>query len=128
VHDFGSILAFIENNFLGPTAIGGINSTSDSGGGYSGTGYWFADYYYPEQFGTPGLPLGDFFGLYSSSENYSSGGYSTYCSQNPTACPRSFDAIQCVVPNNYNGNPCPGYFTSYTGPVEDPDNDVIDDD
>jgi phospholipase C len=131
VHDFGSILAFIEDNFHLP--VGGINSTSDSGGGYAGTGYLFADAYYPEGQVTSGpyLPLGDFFGLYQYSENYSS--YSNYCQTN--ACPRPFDAIQCVVPTNppssYSGNAsnfCPGYFTGYTGPVEDPDNDVIDND
>ena len=50
VHDFGSILAFIENNFLGQNGIGGINSASDNdgSGGYSGSGYLFADAYYPE--------------------------------------------------------------------------------
>lgn len=37
VHDFGSILAFIEWNFLGPAGIGTI-----------GQGYRFADYYAPE--------------------------------------------------------------------------------
>jgi len=125
VHDFGSILAFIENNFLGLTGIGTINSTTDSGNGYSGTGYPFADAYYPEGqvSGGPYLPLGDFFGLWWNSEN-------SVCTQQGTndGCPRSFDAIQCVFPTNYNGDPCPGYFTSYTGPVEDPDNDVIDDD
>ncbi len=121
VHDFGSILAFIENNFN--LLIGGINDTSDSGGGYSGTGYWFADYYYPEQFGTPGLPLGDFFNLWWNSEN------SVCPQQSPNdGCPKSFEQIQCVIPNGRDSNFCPGYFTSYTGPVEDPDNDVIDND
>ena len=130
VHDFGSILAFIENNFgLG---VGNINSTTDSGNGYSGTGYPFADAYYPESqvAGGPYLPLGDFFGLWWNSEN-------SVCPQQGTndGCPRSFDQIQCVVPtdppSSYSGtatNFCSGYFANYSGPVEDPDNDVIDND
>jgi len=126
VHDFGSILAFIENNFFGLSGIGTINSTTDSGNGQSGTGYPFADAYYPEGQvnGGPYLPLGDFFGLYSNSENYSS--YSNYC-QTSGNCPRSFETIQCVIPNG-GSNTCPDYFIYYTGPYEDPDNDVIDND
>jgi len=134
VHDFGSILAFIENNFgLG---MGCINGSQDRLGNpcnnSAATGYPFADYYFPEGQvkGGPYLPLGDFFGLWWNSEN------SVCLQQNPNdGCPRSFDAIQCVVPtnppSNYSGstgNFCPGYFTNYNGPVEDPDNDVIDND
>lgn len=53
-HDFGSILAFIEENFNLP--VGGINP-----------GYLFADAYYPEQYASPpGLPLGDFFNLWQN--------------------------------------------------------------
>ncbi|MGA7446805.1 MAG: alkaline phosphatase family protein [Terriglobales bacterium] len=135
VHDFGSILAFIENNFLGQNGIGGINSASDNdgSGGYSGSGYLFADAYYPEGqvSGGPYLPLGDFFGLWWNSEN------SVCPQQNPNdGCPKSFEQITCVVPHTspwytYNGPAdqfCPGYFTNYAGPIEDPDNDVIDND
>jgi len=108
-HDFGSILAFIENNFLGPSGIGTINSAN---------GYPFADAYYPElapEYGGPYLPLGDFFGLWQ-------GGAGT---------PRSFDKIQCPVSAkaHYTGDPttfCPDYFKNYNGPITDPDNDVID--
>jgi hypothetical protein len=129
VHDFGSILAFIENNFLGSSYVGQINSSQNGG-----SGYLFADNYYPEQFGSPaGPPLGDFFDLYINSENYNP----TLCQSQPGSqgCPKSFEPIQCVVdatpPKKYSGDPstfCPDYFTGYTGPVEDPDNDVIDND
>ena len=93
-HDFGSILAFIEWNFLGPTAIGQINPQFE-----------FADGNAPDYERPPNLhvPLIDFFPLY------------------PT--PRQF--VQIGIPpgqwQNFN-------FTSYTGPYDDPDNDVIDDD
>ncbi len=53
-HDFGSILAFIENNFNLP--VGGINPA-----------YPFADAYYPEQHASPPEPpLSDFFNLWQN--------------------------------------------------------------
>jgi len=53
VHDFGSILAFIENNFLGPGEIGQINAQNQ---------YLFADAHAPD--GANGnIPLADFFPL-----------------------------------------------------------------
>jgi hypothetical protein len=51
IHDFGSILAFIENNFLGANGIGSINPS-----------YRFADNYAPDGAGG-NVPLADFFGL-----------------------------------------------------------------
>ena len=54
VHDFGSILAFIENNFLGQSFIGRINPQ-----------YKFADAFAPE-FLKGFIPLADFFGLPSA--------------------------------------------------------------
>jgi hypothetical protein len=56
-HDFGSILAFIENNFLGSTAIGAINAQNH---------YPFADSFAPDYAAPPNLhvPLADFFPLY----------------------------------------------------------------
>ena len=45
--------------------------------------------------------------------------------------PNTFNAIQCVVPNNdsdYGSAFCPAFFMKYTGPIGDPDNDVIDND
>ena len=68
--DFGSILAFIENNFLGSSAIGTINAANQ---------YLFADHFAPDYQLEPGAP----------------------------------DA---------------NYFINYNGPIEDPDNDVIDND
>ena len=53
VHDFGSILAFIENNFLGVGGIGAINSQNQ---------YDFADGHAPDSIGG-NIPLSDFFGL-----------------------------------------------------------------
>jgi len=51
VHDFGSILAFIENNFLGFSQIGQINPL-----------YKFADNFAPDyQISPPNVPLADFF-------------------------------------------------------------------
>ena len=50
-HDFGSILAFIENNFLGQNGIGAIDPP-----------YPFADRFAPE-LGAGGIPLADFFPL-----------------------------------------------------------------
>jgi phospholipase C len=101
-HDFGSILAFVENNFLGQSAIGTINSSVCPTGA---TGcFLFADANAPEWVAKPvhtNLPLGDFFGLWQN------GG------------PRTFDSIQIV------GDFTPSYFQNYNGPVTDPDNDVI---
>ena len=51
VHDFGSILAFIENNFLGVGGIGAINSQNQ---------YDFADGHAPDSIGG-NIPLSDFF-------------------------------------------------------------------
>jgi hypothetical protein len=52
-HDFGSILAFIENNFLGSGQIGQINP-----------GYQFADAFAPDYQKSPlNVPLADFFRL-----------------------------------------------------------------
>jgi hypothetical protein len=55
-HDFGSILAFIENNFLGSNAIGTINAQNN---------YPFADNFAPDYQKPPSLhiPLADFFPL-----------------------------------------------------------------
>ena len=54
-HDFGSILAFIENNFLGSTAIGSINAQNN---------YKFADAFAPDYRAQPlNIPLADFFPL-----------------------------------------------------------------
>jgi phospholipase C len=50
IHDFGSILAFIENNFGVP--IGSINPS-----------YHFADNYAPDWENGRNIPLSDFFGL-----------------------------------------------------------------
>jgi hypothetical protein len=49
-HDFGSILAYIEYNFLGPSGIGKISPTR----------YPFADNFAPE-FVAGFIPLADFF-------------------------------------------------------------------
>ncbi|HXM20669.1 MAG TPA: alkaline phosphatase family protein [Terriglobales bacterium] len=55
IHDFGSILAFIENNFLGFNQIGQINPT-----------YNFADNFAPDfKPNPPHVPLADFFPLRS---------------------------------------------------------------
>jgi hypothetical protein len=52
-HDFGSILAFIENNFLGASKIGEINPS-----------YRFADAFAPDFRAQPlNIPLADFFPL-----------------------------------------------------------------
>jgi len=94
IHDFGSILAFIENNFLGPTAIGTINEA-----------YPFADNSAPDLRLQPlHVPLADFFPL-------------------PQNQPRPFQAITLPL-----GSPDANYFINYNGPIEDPDNDVIDSD
>jgi hypothetical protein len=56
VHDFGSILAFIEYNFLGSSGIGTIG----------GPNYPFADYYAPDWY-SGNIPLQEFFlGSYSN--------------------------------------------------------------
>jgi Phosphoesterase family len=52
IHDFGSILAFTENNFGMP--IGGINSPNQ---------YPFADNFAPDWENGKNIPLSDFFGL-----------------------------------------------------------------
>jgi phospholipase C len=49
IHEFGSILAFIENNFLGPLQVGQINPQ-----------YHFADGHAPDGAGG-NIPLSDFF-------------------------------------------------------------------
>jgi hypothetical protein len=56
LHDFGSIVAFIENNFLGSGAIGQINAQNR---------YPFADNFAPDYTPPPNLhvPLADFFPL-----------------------------------------------------------------
>jgi Phosphoesterase family len=56
LHDFGSIVAFIENNFLGSGAIGQINAQNR---------YPFADNFAPDYTPPPSLhvPLADFFPL-----------------------------------------------------------------
>lgn len=114
-HDFGSILAFIENNFgLG---IGSINS-ADCPNPSSTACSLFADNYYPEQKAGPPSqypPLGDFFDLWSGSENYNP----SLCTA-PQTCPKSFEEIQLAGSYNFN------YFQNYSGPVLDPDNDAID--
>jgi hypothetical protein len=113
-HDFGSILGFIENNFgLG---IGAINS-ADCPDPSSTTCSLFADNYYPERQAETGpfLPLGDFFDLWSGSENYNS----ALCAA-PQVCPKNFESIQLAGSYNFN------YFQNYSGPVLDPDNDAID--
>jgi hypothetical protein len=92
VHDFGSILGFTENNFLGSGQIGQINP-----------GYQFADAFAPDYKVRPlNIPLADFFPLTSA---------------------RPFQAI--ALPP---GAPDASYFINYNGPIEDPDNDVIDND
>jgi phospholipase C len=55
-HDFGSILAFIENNFLGGNSIGKIGPTQ----------YPFADAFAPDNL-PPHIPLSDFFPIPSTS-------------------------------------------------------------
>jgi phospholipase C len=53
IHDFGSILAFIENNFLGSGQIGNINRSNN---------YPFADAFAPDFRQQPlNIPLADFF-------------------------------------------------------------------
>jgi hypothetical protein len=96
LHDFGSILAFIENNFLGASAIGTINAQNQ---------YLFADHFAPDYEANPlHVPLADFFPI-------------------PQNQPRQFQAITLRP-----GAPDMNYFIKYSGPVEDPDNDAIDND
>jgi|SRR5580704_4877887 hypothetical protein len=52
IHDFGSILAYIESNFLGPSQIGTINSQNQ---------YPFADHFAPDWGNGKNIPLSDFF-------------------------------------------------------------------
>jgi hypothetical protein len=52
IHDFGSILAYIEYNFLGTSKIGTINPQ-----------YKFADAHAPDYVPGGNVPLSDFFGL-----------------------------------------------------------------
>ena len=122
-HDFGSILAFIENNFFGPSYIGQINPQ-----------YPFADAYAPELVAGANLPLGDFFDLWNGAGNWNSGAACTF-SMTPTGCPRTtFDQITlasatCTVNNQQ--VPCYGfqYFVNGgDGQDYDPDNDAIDND
>src|SRR6202142_224445 len=100
-HDFGSILAFIENTFtLGIGCINNGNNPNCKNGG-RGT-YPFADYYAPElvQSGYTAVPLADFFGL-------------------PTA--KGFEPI-ITTKSTFTTN----YFLNYTGPWTDPDSDATD--
>jgi len=85
LHDFGSILAFIENNFLGSGVIGTINQQNQ---------YPFADAFAPDYQASPlNVPLADFFPI-------------------PQNQPRTFVPIELPpgAPNanyfiNYNGTP-----------------------
>ncbi len=127
-HDFGSILAFIENNFsLGIGCINGNpgnvsnNGVPCNNGG--GGGYAFADAYYPEQqAGSQYLPLGDLFNLWYGSEN-------SICT-NPNGCAQPFASI--TLASEMCGNVyCYGvqYFKNGgDGQDYDPDNDAIDND
>ena len=54
IHDFGSILAYIEYNFLGASQIGKINFQNN---------YIFADGRAPDYVLNVHIPLSDFFGL-----------------------------------------------------------------
>jgi len=129
-HDFGSILAFIENNFQLP--VGGIN-LSECPPNAQYPCFLFADANAPElqpQNGGTRIPLGDFFGLYSGSENFNRG---QYCPQRQTtSCPQSFTSIQLasgIDPDTglyYYGLQ---YFENGgDGQLADPDNDVTDND
>jgi hypothetical protein len=91
IHDFGSILAFIEHNFS-LNQPGGINPS-----------YPFADINAPDN-RSGNVPLADFFTI-------------------PQNQPRQFQAIT-LPPGADDAN----YFINYNGPIEDPDNDVIDND
>ena len=90
VHDFGSILAFIEWNFLGATGIGKI-----------GQGYQFADNYAPElRANPPTVPLLDFFQLASPRPfvdivippGYDVNYFQNYFTNNPSQTPDGPDA------------------------------------
>jgi hypothetical protein len=100
IHDFGSILAFVENNFgLG---MGHINWANQ---------YYFADFYAPElRWKNTWVPLSDFF------------------NQIPPNQPRQF--VPIAIPSawqGYNYNYFINYFAN-GGQVLDPDNDVVDND
>jgi phospholipase C len=87
VHDFGSILAFIEWNFIGQSAIGTI-----------GQGYKFADAYAPEL--PNSIPLLDFFPLttprtffpISAPPPYNVNYFQNYFTNNPSQTPDGPDA------------------------------------
>jgi phospholipase C len=90
VHDFGSILAFIEWNFLGRNAIGTIDPP-----------YPFADFYAPEwQQGSGTVPLLDFFTLTSPRQfvqidvpsQYDVNYFQNYFTNNPSQTPDGPDA------------------------------------
>ncbi len=90
VHDFGSILAFIEWNFLGRSAIGTIDPQ-----------YPFADEYAPEwQQGLGTVPLLDFFPLTTPRSftqiivppSYNANYFQTYFTSNPGQSPSGPDA------------------------------------
>ncbi|HKM48821.1 MAG TPA: alkaline phosphatase family protein [Terriglobales bacterium] len=114
VHDFGSVLAFIEHNFS--LGMGCINLSVGSDGvncnqGTLGNGSFpFADYFAPElQYSrSPGgqftIPLQDFFNL-------------------PPQNPQTFVPI-IPVQNSFTDD----YFNNFNGPFTDPDNDMIDND
>jgi hypothetical protein len=126
-HDFGSILAFVENNFnLG---IGSINSADCPVGDINVDCFLFADAHYPElQAGSQYLPLGDFFNLWYGSEN-------SICT-NPNSCPQAFTPITLAAAGEnctVKGQQVPCYGIQYfllggDGQQYDPDNDVIDND
>ena len=91
VHDFGSILAFIEWNFLGQHAIGIIGQG----------GYQFADEYAPEwKQGLGTVPLLDFFPLttarpfvpIATSTGYDVNYFQNYFINNPNQTPDGPDA------------------------------------
>jgi phospholipase C len=98
IHDFGSILGFIENNFgLG---IGNINKVNN---------YPFDDYYAPDAQGG-NIPLADFF------------------NQIPINKPRPFVYINIPPAwQSYDYNYFINYFANGNPPL-DPDNDAVDND
>ena len=90
-HDFGSILAFIENNFLGLSGIGTIGPTQ----------YPFADAFAPELAAGSGvIPLADFFPLTQPQNfvsitvptGYDASYFQNYFVNNPTQMPDGPDA------------------------------------
>jgi hypothetical protein len=87
-HDFGSILAFIENNFLGVNAIGTIGPIQ----------YPFADAFAPDNV-PPNTPLADFFRFpYRNFTQipvpvgYDKTYFQNYFVNNPTEVPQGPDA------------------------------------